>query len=77
MCHCVHSFPEHLHTLHTGDLFFTYEDIFFCNWKTEVCFCSVSTEDTRNSMLKVSQAAITFKWGLAGTAYLHKETYFW
>ena len=76
-CRCVHSFPEHLGTLHIGDLFFTCEDIFFHNWEIKVCFCSVSTEGISNSMLEVSQAAITFKWGLAGTAYSHKETFLW
>lgn len=76
MCHSVHSFPEHLGTLHISNLFFTWEDVFFCNWKIKACFCSVSTEDTSNSMLKVGQAAITFKWSLAGPAYLHRRHFF-
>lgn len=75
MCHCVHLFPEHLGTLHISDLFFTSEDKFHCNWKI-ICFCMISTEYIISSVLRVSQTASTFKWGLTGAAYLHKEIIF-
>lgn len=74
MCQCVDLFPEHIGILHISNLFFTSEDIFLCNWKINVFFCTVSTEDIINLVLRVSQIASIFKWDLTGSAYLYKKT---
>lgn len=75
MCQCVHLFPEHIGTLHISDLFFTSEDIFLCNWKINLFFCPISTEDIISSVLRDSQTASIFKWDLTGAAYLHKTIF--
>lgn len=76
MCCCVHLFPEHLGILEISDLFFTSECKFLCNWKINVFFCMISTEDIINSVLRVSQTASIFKWDFTGDEYLHKKTIF-